>query len=389
MERIGECHKAEYGCEPAAAASVPGRFHLLGEHTWFAGGNTLSMAIDFRLFISISPREDAGYRIYSVKTGERKKISPSNLKYRKEDRWVNSLKAVISSFMEAGEDVPGLNITILSDIPPDSGFGNPNAMKVGLALVLRRFLYSGRRGKMQDKTLISIIERANTCFLNTHSHRADIFCALYARKGYCIKTDYRGNSFELSSFPAKGYSVVLVDSKVPRIFAREELDLRIKECIRAYEIVRASKDVPADFSSMDEATLNEIPGIPESVRRRAAFILNEAARVDDAVRLLKKKDYAGFSKAVIRSHEGLRDYFEISCPEIDWIVKRVQEFIVPEKPALVCSRLTGRGFGGCAYAVMKSDDFPAFVSKLEDYERIFGFKPSFYTVTPSSAAVIL
>ncbi len=389
MERIGECHKAEYGCEPAVAASVPGRFHLLGEHTWFAGGNTLSMAIDFRLFISISPRDDSGYRVFSVRTGERKKISASNLKYRKEDRWVNSLKAVIASFVEYGEDVPGLNITVLSEIPPDSGFGNPNAMKVGMALVLRRFLCAGRRGKMQDKTLISILERANTHFLNTHTHRADIFCALYSKKGYCIKTDYRNNSYEVSSFPTNSYSIVLVDSKVPRILAREELDLRIQECIRAYEIVRASKDVPADFSAMDEASLNEIPGIPESVRRRAAFILNEATRVDDALRLLKKKDYAGFSKAVLHSHEGLRDHFEISCPEIDWIVKRVQEFIIPEKPDLICSRLTGRGFGGCAYAVMRSDNFSGFVSKLEDYERIFGFKPSFYTVTPSAAAVIL
>lgn len=347
------------------------------------------MAIDFRLEIAASPREDSGFRVFSVLTGERKKISASNLKYRKEDRWVNSLKAVISSFIEYGEAVPGLNITILSEIPPDSGFGTPNAMKVGLALVLRRLLRAARRGRMQDKTLVSLVERANTRFLNTHPHRADIFCALYAKKSACIKTDYRSNSYELTPFPTGAYSVVLIDSKVPRILAREELGLRIRECIRAYEIVRTSKDAPQDFSSLDVASLNEIPGIPESVRRRASFILQEAARVDDASRLLKKKDYAGFSKAVFHSHEGLRDCFEISCPEVDWIVKRVQEFSVPEKPDLVCSRLTGRGFGGCAYAVMRSEMVPGFIAKFDDYERIFGFKPAFYTVKPSQAAVML
>lgn len=389
MASIGECHEKEYGCRPDAAASVPGRFHLLGEHTWFAGGNTLSMATDFRLSVSISSRQDSGFRIYFATTGERKKVSASNLKYRREDRWVNSLKAVISAFLEHGEDVPGMNIAIQSEIPPNTGLGVPNAMKVGLALALRRFLSAGKRKKFSDRVLLSLVERANTHFLNIHPHRADLFCALYAKPGSCIKTDFRNHSYEYAAFPADKYAVVLVDSRVPRIFAREELELRIQECIRAYEIVCGSQDAPADFALLENNSLREMPGLPESVRRRAAFILDEAGRVDRALRLLKSKDYAAFSKLVTHSHEGLRDRFEISCPELDWIVKRALEFSSPENPDLVCARMTGRGFGGCAYVILPAAQVPAFAARLEDYERIFGFRPQHYRVQPSGAAVLL
>ena len=88
------------------------------------------MAIDHALWLTVSERPDPNYRVYSVALNERKKISASNLKYRKEDRWANSIKAVISSFMEYGIHIPGLNFTVLSEIPPDAGLGTPNAMKV-------------------------------------------------------------------------------------------------------------------------------------------------------------------------------------------------------------------------------------------------------------------
>ena len=389
MVSIGECHKSEYGCLPEAAASVPGRFHLLGEHIWFAGGATLSMAIDHRLSISISPRQDLGLRVYFATTGERKKVSPANLKYRREDRWVNSLKAVISAFVEHGENVPGLNISIQSEIPLNAGLGNSNAMKAGLALALGKLLSQGKKRKLSDKALISILEAANTKFLETHVHLADIFCAFHAKAGNCIKTNLGTRTFEYAAFPEKRYSVILVDTKVPRLSTQEGLASRVRECMNAYNLLRGSKDAPPDFSSMDDGLLAEMPGISESVRRRATFILNEAQRVESAVQFLKANDFTAFSKAVIHSHEGLRDRFEISCPELDWIVKRALEFAAPEKPDLACARMTGRGFGGCAYAILPSDSADAFVSRLGEYERIFGFTPAHYLARSSGAAVIL
>lgn len=385
MQKIAPYHIEEYDEKPALTIAVPGRFHLLGEHTWFAKGNTLSMAINHALYLCVSARPDQNYRLFSVSLGERKKISSSNLKYRKEDRWANSVKAVIASFIEYGVPVSGLNFTILSEIPADAGLGTPNALKVATALALRR-LFAPR---LADEVLVALLERANVQFLKTHAHRADILTALFARKGHCIRTDHNKVSADLVPFPEKGYSVQLVDSRVPRLLAREELALRIQECIQAYEIVKADPDAPADFSQLTEEVLEEITDIPESVRRRVIYIIRESESVREAVAALASREYGSFSRIVNRSHEGLRDRFEISCPELDWLVKRALEFAVPDVPDLVCSRMTGRGFGGCTYSILRAEDVDAFASRLEEYERIFGFKPIRYPVTPSDGARVL
>jgi galactokinase len=385
MQKIVSFHSGEYETNPDITVSVPGRFHLLGEHTWFARGDTLSMAINYRLYLSVSIRTDQNYRLLSVSLGERKKISASNLKYRKEDRWANSVKAVISSFMEYGIKIPGLNFTILSEIPADAGLGTPNALKVATALVLRTLFAP----TLPDFTLVALLERANTFFLKTSAHRADILCALFAKEDHCVRTDHTRMTADLVSFPREGYSIVLTDSRVPRLLAREELGQRIQECIRAYEIVKTDPDSPDDFNQMTESILVEILDIPESVRRRVIFIIRETESVREAVRALSNHEYVAFSRIVNRSHEGLRDRFEISCPELDWLVKRALEFVVPDVPDLVCSRMTGRGFGGCTYAILRSTDEQLYAQKMEEYERIFGFKPIRYRVTPSDGARVL
>jgi len=385
MHKIVPTHAGEYDAEPEVIVKVPGRFHLLGEHTWFAKGNALSMAIEQSLWLSVSERPDPNYRVYSVALNERKKVSASNLKYRKEDRWANSVKAVISSFMEYGIHVPGLNFTVLSEIPPDAGLGTPNAMKVATGLALRK-LYAPT---LSDAILVALIERANTHFLKTYAHRADILTALFAEKGHLVRIDHNKVTADLVPFPDDGYSVILTDSRVPRLLAREELALRIHECIRAYEIVRADPDSPSDFNQLTESILEEITDIPESVRRRVIFIIRESESVREAVNALAAKDWFNFSRIVNRSHEGLRDRFEISCPELDWLVKRALEFIIPDSPDLVCSRMTGRGFGGCTYAIVRSADEDNYGRKLDEYERIFGFKPIRYKVSPAAGATVL
>jgi galactokinase len=72
-----------------------------------------------------------------------------------------------------------------------------------------------------------------------------------------------------------------------------------------------------------------------------------------------------------KSQAGLRNNYEISCPEIDWLVKRALEI-----DGVLTSRMIGKGFGGCTLSVMRSAALPEYLSRLEEYERIFGFKPN-------------
>ena len=384
MQKIVPFHVDEYGDEPEITVAVPGRFHLLGEHTWFAQGNTLSMAIDHYLYLCVSKRKDSNYRFLSLSLKERKKIPAANLRYRKEDRWANSIKAVILSFMDTGVEMSGLNFTILSEIPADAGLGTPNALKVATAIALRKVFAP----KLTKTALVDILEHANVEHLKTYPHRADILCAMYAKSGHCIRTDHRKKTADLYPFPISNYRIILTDSRIPRMLAREELNNRIQECMEAYERVKKMPDIPNDLAKLAEADLEEL-AIPESMRRRVLYIIRESVSVDDAIAALQKNGWVVFSRIVPRSQENLRDRFEISCPELDWLVKRVMEFVEPDTNEIICSRLTGRGFGGCTYSILRADDVEPYVEKLNDYERIFGFKPLYYNVQPSGGVRIL
>ncbi|PIE98488.1 MAG: galactokinase [Treponema sp.] len=384
MKKIIPYHIDEYGDEPEVTVAVPGRFHLLGEHLWFAHGDTLSLAIDKSLYICVSKRSDNNFRFLSLSLEERKRVTLAGLRYRKEDRWANSIKAVILAFIDHGIHISGLNFTILSEIPADAGLGTPNALKVATGLALRKIFAPN----LSKHDLADIIEYANIQHLNTYAHRADIYSVLFAKAGKCVHTRHTKKIADICDIPLDGYSIVLTDSRIPRSIAREELNARVDECIEAYQLVKDLPDAPKQMSDITETFLDEID-IPEAVRRRVAYIIRESASINTAVNALQRNELQMFTRLIHRSHEGLRDRFEISSPELDWLVKRACEFNEPDTNSLVCSRLTGKGFGGCTYAILKTETVEEYQNKMIDYERIFGFTPIQHKVKPAGAARIL
>lgn len=384
MQKIIPYHTYEYGDNPEVIAQAPGRFHLLGEHLWFAHDDALSVAIDKNLYLSVSRRPDNNFKLYSASLDDRRKISASNMRYKKEDRWTNSVKVVISSFMDHGIRISGLNFTILSEIPANAGLGTPNALKVATGLVLRELFAP----ELSLKELADIIEYANIQGLSSHAHRADIYIGLFAKAGTCMRTEYIKKTVSHYNFPPDGYSLVLTDSKIPRAMIREELNSRVNECIDAWEFVKQLPDAPKNMKNLTESFLQESNDIPETIKRKVTYIIREAASVDGAVKALQKGQNQNFTRLITRSQEGLRDRFEISSPELDWLIKRSNELAHNDHDSLICARLTGKGFGGCTYSILRDEQVPLFAEKMTDYERFFGFLPTQYIVKSANGASI-
>ena len=88
----------------------------------------------------------------------------------------------------------------------------------------------------------------------------------------------------------------------------------------------------------------------------------------------------------------MQEDFDISCPEIDWILKRVKE-LEPNldfvRNPVTCGRITGKGFGRCLYAIMRESDIENFYKKITEFEKIFGFHPDVYQVEISDGVSIV
>ena len=113
-------------------------------------------------------------------------------------------------------------------------------------------------------------------------------------------------------------------------------------------------------------------------------IVQEIRRINDAADAMMRKDIAALTKIIFHSHESLRDLYEVSCPEVDWLVKRSQEL-----EGVAGSRMKGHGFGGCTYAIIRTDMVEEYKKRLEDYERIFGFRQAVYEVKLAAGSRIV
>lgn len=391
MKAVNDAHELEYGNKPDVVAKAPGRFHLIGEHSWFFKDKTMSMAVNLPVYVAISKRDDTSVKFYFHQLNERKKASITSLKLKKEDRWANAVKAIIYGFTSAGFTLGGMNITIYSEILPSAGFGITTAAKAASSLAIKNLFGLN----CSDMELLQVIERGNRRFLQTNNYIADNFTALFAKKNNILITDHFKNTWDYIPFNFEDKKILLVDTKVPRVSVWNEETLHEPQYALIMGDMRERKpNVYGGWRYIDDVTdINEqLSEVGEDARRKLLSVLYEHNDLLNAREGIEKGDFFKFARSVNHSHETMRDMFNISCPEIDWILKRVNE-LEPNldfvRNPVTCGRITGKGFGRCLYAIMREGDMENFKAKIAEFEKIFGFHPDVYEVEPADGASLV
>ena len=391
MKAVNDAHELEYGGKPDIVAKAPGRFHLIGEHSWFFKDKTMSMAVNLPIYVAISKRDDTSIKFYFHQLNERKKASLTSLKMKKEDRWANAVKAIVYGFTSGGFTLGGMNITIYSEILPSAGFGITTAVKAAAAVAIKSLFELS----CSDMELLQVIERGNRRFLQNNNYIADNFAALFSKKNNIIITDHFKNTWDYVPFNFEDKKVLLVDTKVPRVTVWNEETLHEPQYALIMGDLRERKpNIYGGWRYIDDVTdINlQLSVVSEDVRRKLLSVLYEHNDILAAREGIEKGDFFKFARAVNHSHETMRDMFNISCPEIDWILKRVNE-LEPNldfvRNPVTCGRITGKGFGRCLYAIMREGDMENFKAKIAEFEKIFGFHPDVYEVEPADGASIV
>ncbi len=391
MKAVNDAHELEYGGKPDIVAKAPGRFHLIGEHSWFFKDKTMSMAVNLPIYVAVSKRDDTSIKFYFHQLNERKKASLTSLKMKKEDRWANAVKAIVYGFTSGGFTLGGMNITIYSETLPSAGFGITTAVKAAAAVAIKSLFELN----CLDMELLQVIERGNRRFLQNNNYIADNFAALFSKKNNIIITDHFKNTWDYVPFNFEDKNVLLVDTKVPRVTVWDEETLHEPQNALIMGDLRERKaNIYGGWRYIDDVTdINlQLSSVSEDIRRKLLSVLYEHNDVLAAREGIEKGDFFKFARAVNHSHETMRDMFNISCPEIDWILKRVNE-LEPNldfvRNPVTCGRITGKGFGRCLYAIMREGDLENFKAKIAEFEKIFGFHPDVYEVEPADGASIL
>lgn len=380
MDDLIRSHLEEYGQDPNIIAQAPGRVNLIGEHTDYNEGFVLPMAIDYYVRVALSRRKDQHLRFFSSDLQDRKRTSLSNLRFKKEDRWANYPKGIISVLLNRGYDIGGLSFTVMGNVPIGVGLSSSAALEVATAYAVQKLLGI----EISGPELASLAQEAENSFVGVQCGIMDQFVSRMAQAGSAMFIDTRNMEYRHIPINLLTVKILITNSSVPRSLVDSEYNQRRAECEKCVSLLSARKSGRSlrDYSAAD---LRDSMGlIPETTRKRCLHVVEENERVREAEGALKKNDIISFGKLMNRSHESLRDQYEVSCPELDWLVKRAWE-----TEGVYGSRMTGAGFGGCTVTLIEEEAIPKYEARLEAYEKIFSFKPETFLCHPADGARIV
>jgi galactokinase len=114
-------------------------------------------------------------------------------------------------------------------------------------------------------------------------------------------------------------------------------------------------------------------------------VVDECERVRQAVDFLQQDNADAFGKLMFDCHASLRDYFEVSIPELDTLVE-----IAAAQPGCLGARLTGAGFGGCTVNLVRTESVDEFICNLSSqYHAITGKDAKVYVCQAADGAAVI
>lgn len=385
---MDDIHFEEYQEKPDVVATAPGRFHIIGEHCWFFKDKTLSTAVNLPVYVSVSKRKDSSLKFYYYQLDDRKHSSISTIKYKKEDKWANVIKSVLYGFISGGFDVAGMNITVYSEIQSSAGFGITTAIKAAVLTAVCELF----KLPCTEVQKLQVLERANRKFLQQGNFLSENYTVMFSKKDNFVITDYAKNTWEYIPYQFEGKKIFLIDTKVPSVYIWKEDSLfEPQYALLLGDLKDRKPNVYGgwQYISNPNDINEELSEVSEDVSRKLKCIMREHKDVLDAKVGLETRDFFKFARAVNHSHESLRDMYSSSCPEVDWILKRVGELepnLEMVSNPVTCGRITGKGFGRSLFVIIRDSDEEVFRSKLVEFEKIFGYHPDCYCVSPADGA---
>lgn len=359
-------------------ATAPGRINLIGEHTDYNEGFVMPAAIDLSLYLEFQPRQGRDVFATALDYNNSKCFSLDSINPVKgELHWIDYIKAVYWIFEQEGFILSGAELSIKSDIPIGSGLSSSAALELAVAAALAE-----AHGLQLSPEKISLLcQKAENNYIGVKSGIMDQYAIALSREKHVLLIDCRSLEYRYIPLDLGEYEMLVVDSRVDRSLASSAYNRRREECEEAVE--RISILASSKKTSLRDVTLAEIKAyrdiLPANIYKRARFVVEENMRVLSAETALTEKDLVSFGYYMKRSHAGLRDLYEVSCPQLDLISEFAADY-----SGVLGARMTGAGFGGCAIVLLKSADVSMFGEKLTaKFEGLNWQKPHLYRVAAS------
>ena len=351
---------------------APGRVNLIGEHTDFTGGYVLPAALTYGTWAVVRPRKDRRFRLASTSFPGKVEIDADKVIYQQADGWANYPKGVFSEFNQLGLRLSGCDILYDGNIPKGAGLSSSASIEMVTAIALKHI-------ESLDYSLIDLAQlaqRAENQFVGLNCGIMDQFASGMGQAGNavllkCDTLDYRYVPLVLGD-----YQLVITNSNKQRSLTESKYNQRRQECEEGVNIVQ--KNLPGVVSlgnlSLDQwQEVQKYVTVPE-IYKRLDHVIHENERTLASTFALEAGNIQDFGQYMIKSHESLRDLFEVTGPELDTLFVEARQV-----DGCLGTRMTGAGFGGCTVSLVHKEAVKDFQTQVTiGYRGKTGLTSTFY-----------
>lgn len=395
--------------EKTILISAPGRAEILGNHTDYNQGYTLSANISCNLLLLGERRRDNKVKLYSLNQvdkiqeftiGSSYLLEKQKAKLNQVDAWINYVEGVIWAFSKRSLKIPGFNAIIESTIPIGTGVSSSAALELATAHFIYELLgqslsplgtiklcryaenkYVGAACGYLDQATVELADR-KWLFL---SHRPQnnqpftfrLFSTDIAKLGY---------AFVIGFDPQSKHSIVTGKYAIRKKACEEALPIfssLLRRNIKSLRDVslKEFKDLYSDFltltdrkikdANMDDKQFWKLLSPPPSLTlaKWVSHIIYENDRVSKAINALQRKDIKKFGNLLTASGKSAIYNFDIAedTPELKWVF----ETIIENKDhwGVLGIRNMGGGFNATTLALLKTPMIEHYKTSLSKHYR--------------------
>ena len=333
--------------ENSVVTRSPGRINLIGEHTDYNNGFVLPAAIDKAAYLVITPRNNNEIHLHSVDMDEDYITTVDELRKSVHSSWPNYILGVIEQFVLAGVSISGFDAALTGDIPIGAGLSSSAAVECAVALAMNELFATG----FDKFTLVKLSQKAENQFVGVQCGIMDQFASMFGKYNHVMRLDCRSLEFEYVPFNMDGIKILLLDTNVKHSLGSSEYNVRRKQCETGVAWIQ--RHLP-QVKSLRDATMDMLGKYilhdDILIYQRCKYVVEENSRLLAACKDLAAGNIPAFGRKMYETHYGLSKLYEVSCPELDFLVAHVQD-----NPAVLGARMMGGGFGGCTINLVREE----------------------------------
>ena len=362
---------------------APGRVNLIGEHTDYNDGFVFPMAIEPEVRIPCRGRDDGRVRLASTAfPGQVVEFSVQKKIEKGQPAWANYSRGVAAELVGAGIPLAGMDALISNTLPVGGGLSSSAAIEVGTALALLAV-----SGVEMDRGRIALLcQKAEHDYAGVPVGIMDQTAVASGKTGHAMLLDCRDLSMKFIAIDPRDLRVVIANTMVRHELSGGEYAQRRRQCEEGVAFFRRANP---DVKALRDVTMTQVDGarskLPDVVFRRCRHVVGENGRTVDAADRLSKEQYEEFGDLMVQSHNSLRDDYEVSCPELDYLVEEAMKV-----KGVYGARMTGGGFGGCIVALVQPRSVESLTEHLTStYQGRFDKRPTIFATVATAGASLL